>query len=94
MKIKPDKIKKDEIVRINWEKKKFIKTQAIDYIKKMQLKSKELPFCEIILKTGIDRNDLEIIVTELIMKKEVNAQVRDFISIFKEISKDNGLNVK
>ena len=94
MKIKPDKIKKDEIVRINWEKKKFIKTQAIDYIKKMQLKSKELPFCEIILKTGIDRNDLEIIVTEMIMKKEVNAQLRDFILIFKEISKDNGLNVK
>ena len=94
MKIKPDKIKKDEIVRINWEKNFFFKTQAIDYIKKMQLKSKELPFCEIILKTGIDRNDLEIIVTELIMKKEVNAQVRDFISIFKEISKDNGLNVK
>ncbi len=94
MKIKPDKIKKDEIVRINWEKKKFIKTQTIDYIKKMQLKSKELPFYEIILKTGIDRNDLEIIVTEMIMKKEVNAQVRDFILIFKEISKDNGLNVK
>jgi len=94
VKIKPDKIKKDEIVRINWEKNFFFKTQAIDYIKKMQLKSKELPFCEIILKTGIDRNDLEIIVTELIMKKEVNAQVRDFISIFKEISKDNGLNVK
>lgn len=74
--------------------KKFIKTQTIDYIKKMQLKSKELPFYEIILKTGIDRNDLEIIVTEMIMKKEVNAQVRDFILIFKEISKDNGLNVK
>lgn len=60
----------------------------------MQLKSKELPFYEIILKTGIDRNDLEIIVTEMIMKKEVNAQVRDFILIFKKISKDNGLNVK
>lgn len=60
----------------------------------MQLKSKELPFYEIILKTGIDRNDLEIIVTEMIMKKEVNAQVRDFILIFKKISKDNDLNVK
>ena len=88
VKIKPVKIKQKEIEGIDWEKREFIKNQTIDYIKKMHLKSKELPFYEIISKTGIDRNDLTKIVSEMINNKEINARVRDFIIVFKEISKD------
>jgi len=89
VKITPTKKKKKkEREEISWEKREFIKTQTIDYINKMQLKSKELTFYDIISKTGINRDDLEKIVGEMISNKEINAQVRDFIIFFKEISKD------
>jgi len=89
VKITPTKKKKKkEREVISWEKREFIKTQTIDYINKMQLKSKELTFYDIISKTGINRDDLEKIVGEMISNKEINAQVRDFIIFFKEISKD------
>jgi len=88
VKITPTINKTKEKEVISWEKREFIKTQTIDYIKKMQLKLQELPFYEIISKTGINREDLEKIVGEMISNKEINAGVIDFIIFFKEISKD------
>jgi len=76
-----------EMVEVSWEEKEIIKTQTIDYIKKMQLKVKELPFYEIITNTGIDRDDLKKVVSDMRSNKEINAQVRDFVIIFKEIPK-------
>ena len=89
-KIKKVKIKKEEEadVGIDWEKRELAKKQAIDYIKKMHLKSRELPFYKIISKIGIDRNDLEKIVGEMITNKEINAKVTDFVIIFKKISEE------
>ncbi len=54
----------------------------------MQLKSKELTFYDIISKTDINRDDLEKIVAEMILNKEINARVRDFIIFFQKISED------
>lgn len=88
VKTTPTIVKKKEKEVISWEKREFIKSQTIDYIKKMHLKSKELPFYEIISKTGVNREDLEKIVGEMISNKEINARVRDFIIFFKEISED------
>jgi len=88
VKTTPTIVKKKEKEAISWEKREHIKTQTIDYIKKMQLKLKELPFYEIISKTGVNREDLEKIVGDMISSKEINARVRDFIIFFKEISID------
>jgi len=88
VKIKPTIAKQKEIQGTDWEKKEFIKSQTIDYIKKMQLQLKELPFYEIISKTGIDRKDLDKIISDLISKKEINARVRDFVILFKKIPKE------
>ena len=62
VKITSTKKKTKEKEAISWETKEHIKTQTVDYIKKMQLKLKELPFYEIISKTGINRETLEKIV--------------------------------
>jgi len=88
MKTTPTVSKSTGKEEISWEKKEHIKTQAIDYIKKMQLKSKELSFYDIISKTGIERNTLEKLVAGMISKKEIDARERDFIIFFKEISED------
>ena len=86
VKATPTVSKSKEIEEISWEKKEYIKTQTIDYIKKMQLKSKELSFYDIISKTGITSKTLEKVVADMISNKEIHAQVRDFIIFFKKIS--------
>ncbi|GAG54184.1 unnamed protein product, partial [marine sediment metagenome] len=86
--VKPVEIKEEAVVGIDWENIEFIAERTIDYIKTMQLKSTELPFYEIISKTGIKREALETIVDELISKNEISARVRDFVIIFKPITKE------
>ena len=88
VKIKPTIAKQKEIQGTDWEKKEFIKTQTIDYIKEVALKSKELPFYDIISKTGIERKNLDKVVRDMISDKEINARVRDFVILFKRIPKE------
>ena len=82
------KTTEEVIVGTDWERKEFISKQTINYIKTAQLQVKELPFIEIISKTGIEREALDAIVDDMIDNKEINARVRDFVIIFKEIPKE------
>lgn len=86
--IEPIEIKQEALIGTDWEKKEFIADKTIDYIKTMQFKTKELPFFEIISTMGIKREALETIVDDMISKNEIDARVRDFVIIFKEISKE------
>ena len=86
--IEPIEIKQEVLVGTDWEKKEFIADKTIDYIKTMQFKTKELPFFDIISKMGIKREALETIVDDMISNNEIDARVRDFVIIFKEISKE------
>ncbi|MBY8985302.1 MAG: TIR domain-containing protein [Candidatus Lokiarchaeota archaeon] len=86
--VEPIEIKQEAVFGSEWEKKKFVEKQAIDYIKGAQLQLKELPFFKIISKTGIESKALNTLVDELIANKEINARVRDFVLIFKEITKE------
>ena len=81
-------ITQEAVFGTEWEKKQFVEKQAIDFIKSAQLQLKELPFFKIISKTGIESKALNTLVNELIANKEINARVRDFVLIFKEITKE------
>ncbi len=86
--IEPIELKQEVLIGTDWEKKEFIADKTIDYIKTMQFKTKELPFFDIISKMGIKREALETIVDDMISNNEIDARVRDFVIIFKEISKE------
>ncbi|MFX1566907.1 MAG: TIR domain-containing protein [Promethearchaeota archaeon] len=88
LEVEPIEIKQEVVVGTDWEDKQLVEGKTIDFIKTMQFQSKELPFFEIISKTGIKRETLETIVDDMITNHEINARVRDFVIIFKEISKE------
>ncbi len=86
--VEPIAVKQEAVVGTDWESKEFIEEKTKDFIKTMQFKSKELPFFEIISKTGVNRGALETIVDDMITNKVIDARVRDFVIIFREISKE------
>ncbi len=88
LEIEPIEIMQEAVIGTDWEKKEFIADKTMEYIKTMQFKTKELPFFEIISKMGIKREALETIVDDMISNNEIEARVRDFVIIFKEISKE------
>ena len=86
--VEPIEVKQKVEFETEWEKKQFVEKQTIEYIKSAQLQLRELPFFKIISKTGIESKALNTLVDELIDKKEINARVRDFVLIFKQITKE------
>jgi len=91
IKSKPVKLKKEEEEedsRTYWRNREGIIIKTIAYIKEKQLKREELPFFKITSKTGISEKDLRSVVKDMISKKEIDANVRDFLIIFKKVSEE------